>query len=78
MKSVSLKSTLLFSIVIYMSLFSCKKDDTSPLSEYQIETISYFKEIALGFEFGNASNITRKWSSELKIFVKGKPQFGIN
>ena len=37
------------------------------------ETISYFKDIALGFEFGNASEITRKWVSDMKVFVGGSP-----
>jgi predicted RNA binding protein with dsRBD fold (UPF0201 family) len=36
-------------------------------------TISYFKDIALGFEFGNASQITRKWKHDMKIFVGGSP-----
>ena len=37
------------------------------------ETIAYFKAIALGFEFGNASEITRKWVNDMKIFVGGSP-----
>ena len=41
------------------------------LNEYDLEVISYFKEIALGFEFGTSSDITRKWCSDLKIFVGG-------
>ncbi|MEO1804570.1 MAG: DUF2927 domain-containing protein [Bacteroidota bacterium] len=35
--------------------------------------ISYFQDIALGFEFGNASEITRKWSTNMKVFVDGDP-----
>lgn len=35
--------------------------------------ISYFKSIALGFEFGNASEITRKWVNNMKVFVGGSP-----
>ena len=37
------------------------------------ETISYFKDIALGFEFGNSSMITRKWVTNMKVFVGGSP-----
>lgn len=37
------------------------------------ETISYFKDIALGFEFGSASEITRKWNNDMKIYVGGSP-----
>ncbi|MBK8505756.1 MAG: DUF2927 domain-containing protein [Saprospiraceae bacterium] len=35
--------------------------------------MDYFKDIALGFEFGNASMITRKWKSDLIVFVGGRP-----
>ena len=45
------------------------------LSEYEIDVIDYFKDIALGFEFGNGSNITRKWNSEMKVFIGGEPSF---
>jgi len=45
------------------------------LSEYEIDVIDYFKDIALGFEFGNTSNITRKWNSEMKVFIGGEPSF---
>jgi hypothetical protein len=41
------------------------------LSDYQRQVIDYFKEIALGFEFGSASPITRKWKAPMKIFVGG-------
>lgn len=58
---------------------SCSKDDDnaglpeSELSMHEINVIDYFKNVALGFEFGDASRITRKWNSELKIFVGGEP-----
>jgi hypothetical protein len=59
-------------------LYSCSKDEEevlpeSGLTEYQTDVIDYFKEIALGFEFGNASRITRRWSNDMKIFVGGSP-----
>lgn len=62
-----------------MFTLSCSKDEGNTfsslegLSDYEIDVIEYFKEVALGFEFGNASKITRKWESELKIFVDGEP-----
>lgn len=62
-----------------MFTLSCSKDEENTfsslegLSDYEIDVIEYFKEVALGFEFGNASKITRKWESELKIFVDGEP-----
>ena len=70
---------LLFTLII---ISSCSKDDDSvmspelpesELSDYEINVIDYFKEVALGFEFGNASKITRKWHSEFKIFIGGEP-----
>ena len=62
-----------------MFTLSCSKDEGNTfsslegLSDYEIDVIEYFKEVALGFEFGNASKITRKWESALKIFVDGEP-----
>jgi len=54
---------------------SCSKNEeiTPGLNEYDLQVISYFKEIALGFEFGNASEITRKWTTTMKIYVGGTP-----
>jgi hypothetical protein len=71
------KFVLLFWIV--MTVSSCSKDDEnimlpeSELSEHEINVIDYFKDVALGFEFGNATEVTRKWNSELKIFIGGEP-----
>ena len=74
------KFLLLFSLFIVILISSCSKDDDDILpgfilSEYEIAVIDYFKDIALGFEFGNTSNITRKWNSEMKVFIGGEPSF---
>ena len=65
---------LLFLIILVQ--FSCSKSNVDPkpgeLSSFQKETIEYFKEIALGFEFGSASEITRKWKDDMKIYVSGE------
>jgi len=56
---------LLFLILIIVSSCSENEEDLLPeseLSDYEIRVIDYFKDIALGSEFGNASNITRKWN----------------
>lgn len=45
----------------------------SRLTDYELDVIEYFKEIALGFEFGGATEITRRWESDMKIFVGGSP-----
>lgn len=66
---------LLYFLTISIIISSCSKDDEtiSPLNEYNLSVVSYFKEIALGFEFGNASDVTRRWTSKMKIFVGGNP-----
>ena len=73
-----MNNRFLFILLILTIVSSCSKDEEdvlpeSKLSEYEINVINYFKDIALGFEFGNASNITRKWDSELRIFIGGEP-----
>lgn len=35
------------------------------------ELIEYFKDIALGFEFGSASEITRRWENDVNLFIGG-------
>lgn len=62
-------------IIFSILLFSCsnngegilsasnEEEDISSatkLTEYEIDVINYFKDIALGFEFGDASRITRR------------------
>lgn len=66
--------TILF--LFFLFLGGCSKDSIEPneevfLNSFQKEALSYFKEIALGFEFGSASQITRKWETNLKIYVSG-------
>ncbi len=60
-----------YKLILLFSILSCSKDEdiSLNLNEYDLEVISYFKDIALGFEFGSASEVTRKWCSELKIFI---------
>jgi hypothetical protein len=41
------------------------------LTKYQQDVISYFKDVALGFEYGSASPITRKWKKDIRIFAGG-------
>lgn len=64
------------SAVIRVSSGSISKDvnvfiNMDQLDAFDISAIEYFKDVALGFEFGNASQITRKWKSDVKIFVDG-------
>lgn len=66
--------TIVLGIGVVIS--SCSDTNTGPgdigLSERQSQAVEYFKEIALGFEFGNSSDITRKWDSDVMIFVGGE------
>lgn len=69
---------LLLLLLIALFGYSCSEDrmvppDSSGLTEYQLDVIEYFKDIALGFEFGSASAITRKWKQDMKVYVGGQP-----
>ncbi|MCF2875196.1 MULTISPECIES: DUF2927 domain-containing protein [unclassified Tenacibaculum] len=73
-----MKNKLLLLLFTLIALSSCSVNDDnivlpeSEFSEHEINVIEYFKEVALGFEFGNASKITRKWNSDLNIFIGGE------
>ena len=73
-------STKKLCFVFVFLFFSCsnssediKQDDVdlSELSEYETEILDYFTEIALGFEFSNSSKITRRWNTDLKVYLSG-------
>ena len=58
-------------IVVLISACSESDPEKKGLSAYDESIIEYFNEIALGFEFGSASEVTRKWTNDMKIFVGG-------
>ncbi len=58
-------------IVILISACSEDEPERNGLTAYDESVIEYFNEIALGFEFGGASEVTRKWKNDMKIFVGG-------
>lgn len=69
-----------FSVLLVLGACSSDDEDVRPinnsfegLSNHEIDVVTYFREIALGFEFGNASRITRKWTQPMRIFVGGEP-----
>lgn len=67
---------LLYFFVLFVFIASCAKENevvAPKLTAYNASVVSYFKEIALGFEFGTASQITRRWEGNMKVFVGGKP-----
>jgi hypothetical protein len=48
-----------------------EEEPRKALTIYDESLIEYFNDVALGFEFGGASEVTRKWTTEMKIFVGG-------
>ncbi|MEL6718854.1 MAG: DUF2927 domain-containing protein [Bacteroidota bacterium] len=72
---------LLLCLSIFIFLSSCTKDEEiiepqgadSELTDFELETIDYFKEVALGFENGGVPEITRRWNAPMKIFIDGNP-----
>lgn len=61
-----------FSCIVLISFFSFScSDEEEPISSYNESVIQYFKSVALGFEYGISTNITRKWLTPMKIFVGG-------
>jgi len=69
---MGLKRLLIIIVTVFIA--ACSEDDEKVeegLSAYDLDVIVYFKEIALGFEFGGASEITRKWGGNMQVFVGG-------
>lgn len=66
------------SLLLFLGFTSCTVEDPiapteTELTAFNQEVVSYFKEVALGFEFGDASSITRKWgNNDMRIFVGGE------
>lgn len=71
-----ISSASLLLIVTLFLLTSCSDSGTGPgepgLTEDQENVIGYFKEVALGFEFGSALEVTRKWNQDIVIYVGGE------
>lgn len=71
------KQFILF--LMFATLFSAcipkeEDDETTPeLTQYDESVISYFKDIALGFLFGGSSEITRRWETDMKVYIEGTP-----
>lgn len=60
--------------ILFISTSFIFRPETEPvLSSYQKEVITYFKEVSLGFEYGNAEGLTRKWTKPMVVFVAGSP-----
>ena len=71
MKNYLLKPIL---AVLTLIVFSCDSTDETPVFElntFQTTALSYFKDVALGFESGGSSEITRRWQTPVMLFVGG-------
>ena len=63
-------------LVVAVFLFgACSTTETPPAvaATYSQEEIEYFAEVALGTEFGTASQRIRKWAGDVRIDVRGNP-----
>lgn len=70
----SIKSnTFLFVLVIFLFSACSDNEEVFPygLSEYDYSVLEYFKEVALGFEIGSSTEVTRRWEEDMKIFIGG-------
>ncbi|NER19115.1 DUF2927 domain-containing protein [Spongiivirga citrea] len=72
-----IKLKVVFALLALAIIVSSCADDNGneieveALTTYELSVVDYFKDVALGFEFGNASEITRKWTGDMNVFVKG-------
>jgi len=65
---------LFYGLVALVNIGCTKNEPTEPtLDVYDMEVISYFQEIVLGFEFGGSSEVTRRWMTPMSVFVGGRP-----
>ena len=69
------KKILVLATAGVLSVISSIASNDNPkkalLSEQQKGVVTYFQEVALGFEFGNTTAVTRKWAADMKVFVDG-------
>ncbi|MEM6397061.1 MAG: DUF2927 domain-containing protein [Bacteroidota bacterium] len=81
-RHIGVKTPLHFLALLFLAFAcSCTNDEpTDDSTSYppemlqeDINTIEYFKDVALGFENGQSSEITRKWATDMKIFISGNP-----
>ena len=66
---------ILFVIIFLFNSCSKESNDnqennlTSELTNNEI--VEYFKSIALGFEYGDSSEITRRWEEDINLYLGG-------
>jgi len=75
-----IKHHLFYLLIVTILISSCAEEDEAIVpnpNAYEESVIGYFKEIALGFEFGNASEITRRWEGPMKVYIGGQVTPGL-
>ncbi|MEJ2003531.1 MAG: DUF2927 domain-containing protein [Cyclobacteriaceae bacterium] len=73
MKRLHLPVIVFWALLLFGSCTEEEVSDEPRLTDFQEETIGYFKVIALGVEFGNFSEVTRKWKSPMVVYAGGTP-----
>lgn len=75
-KAIRNSRVTVLALILLMGVISCSKEEESDivLPPFQEQTVSYFQEVALGFENGSASRITRYWATEMRIYVQGESE----
>ncbi|MCA6078724.1 DUF2927 domain-containing protein [Fulvivirga sedimenti] len=65
----------LWVLLLLPAFVACSDDDvvSREFTPFQEEAMVYFNEIALGFEFGQFPEITRKWKVPMRVFIGGRP-----
>lgn len=64
------------SIALLLMLVSCDEDPSPQRcnTEEAKSIISYFNDIALGYEYGDATPRIRKWSEPMRLFISGNKE----
>jgi hypothetical protein len=65
------RKILKFCFIAALTVACSEEEPRKALTVYDESLIEYFNEVALGFEFGGASEVTRKWTTDMRIFVGG-------
>ncbi len=64
----------MFVALICLCISGCIENEPAPeveLNDFQTEALNYFDDVALGFEGGNTSEVTRRWESPIVLYVGG-------
>ncbi|WP_210463499.1 DUF2927 domain-containing protein [Rufibacter roseolus] len=62
-----------FLILLTGCITTDEEESTPELTQADRDVIAYFKEIAFGYQNGGGSEMTRKWNSDMRLFIGGNP-----